>query len=122
MSVLRFMKPCLILIHGDSVPYGKYWDYFVSISPNIILVNRTLLTHIFGNTLAFKEHGADVMRIEALKGNCNIVLTSIFSQILNFPFAFLLALLAKGQTSLCHSLLSVVRPSTRLLAILLFTL
>ena len=22
MSVLRFMKPCLKLIHGDSVPYG----------------------------------------------------------------------------------------------------
>ena len=53
MSVLRFMKPCLILIHGNSVPYGKYLNYFVSISPNIILVDRTRPTNIFGKKLAF---------------------------------------------------------------------
>ena len=67
MSALRFMKPCLFLIHGDYLPYGKYWDYFVSISPNIIHVKRTRPTSVFGKKLAFEEHSSDIMRIEALK-------------------------------------------------------
>lgn len=67
MSALRFMKPCLILIHGLYIPRGKYWDYFVSISPNIIHVVREKPTVIFGHKLAYEEHASDIMRIEALK-------------------------------------------------------
>ena len=67
MSALRFMKPCLFLLHGDYLPYGKYWDYFLSISPNIIHVRRTRPTTVFGKKLAYDEHSSDIMRIEALK-------------------------------------------------------
>lgn len=68
MSALRFMKPCLVLIHGPFIPRGKYWNYFVSISPNVIHVKREKPTEIFGQKLAYPEHASDIMRIEALKG------------------------------------------------------
>lgn len=67
MSALRFMKPCLILIHGMYIPRGKYWNYFVSISPNIIHVVREKPKMVFGHKLAYEEHASDIMRIEALK-------------------------------------------------------
>lgn len=67
MSALRFMKPCLFLIHGMYIPRGKYWNYFVSISPNIIHVVREKPTIVFGQKLAYEEHASDIMRIEALK-------------------------------------------------------
>lgn len=73
MSALRFMKPCLILIHGLYIPRGKYWDYFVSISPNIIHVVREKPTMIFGQKLAFEEHASDIMRIEALKRKLTVI-------------------------------------------------
>ncbi len=68
MSALRFVKPCVFLIHGGYVPKGKYWDYFISIAPNVIHVYRERPTSIFGHQLKFPEHGSDVMRIEALIG------------------------------------------------------
>ncbi|XP_060593020.1 uncharacterized protein LOC132747619 [Ruditapes philippinarum] len=67
MSALRFLKPCLFLIHGLYIPKGKYWDYFVSISPNVIHVVREKPTMVFGKKLAYEEHASDIMRIEALK-------------------------------------------------------
>ena len=62
----RFMKPCLIVLHGPFVPYGDYWNYLVQLSPNIVHVRRERPTEVFGNTLKFKEHSSDVMRIQAL--------------------------------------------------------
>lgn len=67
MSSVRFVKPCLILIHGPYIPYGRYWDYFVRVFPNIIHVKRNHTSIVGRNKLAFPEHGSDVMRIEALK-------------------------------------------------------
>ncbi|XP_045208772.2 uncharacterized protein LOC123560671 [Mercenaria mercenaria] len=66
MSVLRFKKPCAILIHGPTLPHGPYWEYFLHMSPNIIHVYRERPEVIFRHTLRFKEHSSDVMRIEAL--------------------------------------------------------
>lgn len=76
MSALRFMKPCLFLIHGDYIPRGTYWEHFISISPNVIHVKRSKPKTVFGQTLAFEEHASDVMRIEALisKYNKNLCL------------------------------------------------
>ena len=71
MSAVKFIKPCLILIHGPSVPYGIYWDYFLSVYSNVIHVKRSRPTAIAGNKLAFVRHGSDVMRIEALQGRYN---------------------------------------------------
>ena len=68
MSGLRFMKPCLILIHGEHLPYGPYWDYFIQLSPNVVHVQRKRIEVVYNKKLSFPEHGADVMRIEALQG------------------------------------------------------
>ena len=74
MSGLRFMKPCLILIHGKHLPYGPYWDYFIQLSPNVIHVQRKRIEVVYGKRLSFPEHGADVMRIEAIQGIQSYVL------------------------------------------------
>ena len=66
MSAVRFMNPCLIVFNGDQLPYGKYWDYFTSIYFRLVHLKRPLVTVVHGMKLSFKEHGADVMRIEAL--------------------------------------------------------
>ena len=71
MSAVKFIKPCLILIHGTSVPYGIYWDYFLRVYPNVIHVKRSRPTAVGGNKLAYVRHGSDVMRIEALQGRYN---------------------------------------------------
>ena len=68
ISVVKFVKPCLILIHGSFLPHGAYWDYFVHVFPNIIHVQRNLTTTIGGTKLAYPEHGSDIMRIQALSG------------------------------------------------------
>ena len=68
MSVVKFVKPCVILIHGPFLPRGAYWDYFVHVFPNIIHVQRNHTTTIGGNKLAYPEHGSDIMRIQALVG------------------------------------------------------
>ena len=68
VSVARFVKPCLILIHGQFLPSGVYWDYFVHVFPNIIHVQRDHPTSVGNNKLVFPEHGSDVMRIQALDG------------------------------------------------------
>ena len=68
MSALRFMKPCLFLIHGNYLPKGEYWDHFISVSPNVIHVKRSKPKSVFGHKLSYEEHASDVMRIEALIG------------------------------------------------------
>ena len=78
MSALRFMNPCLYLIHGNYVPYGKYWNFFVSISPNIIHVKRERLLSVHGHNFSFHEHSGDVMRIEAIQSKLTLYLICQF--------------------------------------------
>lgn len=66
ISVVRFVNPCLIIFHGDSLPYGRYWDFILSISPNIIHLKRQRPGSVFGQKIIFNEHSGDIMRIEAL--------------------------------------------------------
>lgn len=66
LSVIRFVKPCTIIFHGDKIPFGKYWDYIVSLFPNIIHMKRILSSAPFGETFAYNEHIRDVARLEAL--------------------------------------------------------
>ena len=76
ISAVKFVKPCLILIHGPFRPHGAYWDYFVHVFPNTIHVIRNHTTTVGDNKLAYPEHGSDVMRIEALDGE-SIILSNI---------------------------------------------
>ena len=66
MSTVRFIKPCMILFHGDTLPSGKYWNYFISIYSNVVHVKRDCLFGGSGHRLGYFEHGTDLMRIETL--------------------------------------------------------
>ena len=68
MSVVRFIRPCMILFHGDTPPSGHYWDYFISIYSNVVHVKRDCFYGGTGHRLGYFEHGTDLMRIEALLG------------------------------------------------------
>lgn len=67
ISASRYLRPCLILFHGDHRPYGFYWDYLLHAVPNIIHVRRQPPKAVFGKKLANLEHKADVGRIETLQ-------------------------------------------------------
>lgn len=67
ISASKFLKPCLILFHGDHVPYGFYWDYLLHVVPNILHVFRQPPETVFGKKLAKLEHKADVGRIQTLQ-------------------------------------------------------
>lgn len=66
LGVVRFIKPCLIIFHGDRVPSGHYWNFIINISPNIIHMEREPPTVIYGQQIKHKEHSGDLMRIQAL--------------------------------------------------------
>ena len=81
MSVVRFVSPCMILIHGDKLPYGDYWNYILSIYSNVVHVKRDCLFGGHGHRLGYFEHGTDLMRIEALLSKSfNRTQTEITSQ------------------------------------------
>ncbi|XP_060604137.1 uncharacterized protein LOC132756992 [Ruditapes philippinarum] len=66
ISVIRFVRPCVILIHGDALPSGPFWNKMLKLSPNIIHVRQQPPNNIFGKAILYKEHTGDFMRIEAL--------------------------------------------------------
>ncbi|XP_076082507.1 uncharacterized protein LOC143053599 isoform X2 [Mytilus galloprovincialis] len=67
LSASRFLKPCLILIHGDILPFGTYWDYLLTLVSNILHVQRSPPEEVFGRNLTFIEHKSDIARIQALQ-------------------------------------------------------
>lgn len=67
ISALRFVRPCLILIHGNILPQGLYWKFIINIYPNIIHVERLIESNkIFGKKVKHINNLSDVIRIEAL--------------------------------------------------------
>ncbi|CAC5384493.1 unnamed protein product [Mytilus coruscus] len=67
LSASRFLKPCLILVHGDRLPFGTYWEYLLTLVPNIMHVQRSPPEDVFGKPLGNIEHKADIGRIQALQ-------------------------------------------------------
>ncbi|XP_076088311.1 uncharacterized protein LOC143058747 [Mytilus galloprovincialis] len=67
LSASKFLKPCLIMVHGDYLPIGFYWDYLLNLVPNIIHMKRNPPEAVFGIPLGNIEHKADVGRIQALQ-------------------------------------------------------
>ena len=78
MSVVRFIRPCMILIHGDKLPFGHYWNYFISIYSNVVHVKRDCFFGGSGHRLGYFEHGTDLMRIEALLGKFYFIFRNMF--------------------------------------------
>lgn len=66
LGASKSIQPCRILIHGDNLPYGKWWDYLIKRVNNIIHVYRQQPTHIFGNPVNIIQHRSDVVRMQAL--------------------------------------------------------
>ncbi|XP_063412061.1 uncharacterized protein LOC134694887 [Mytilus trossulus] len=67
LSASRFLDPCLILVHGDHLPFGTYWEYLLTLVPNIMHVQKSPPEDIFGKPFGFIEHKADIARIQALQ-------------------------------------------------------
>jgi hypothetical protein len=66
ISVLRFMRPCVILINGNIIPSGNYWKFILDLYPNIVHVFREITSTLFGKKVKFIEHVSDIWRLEAL--------------------------------------------------------
>lgn len=66
LSSFRFSQPCLVLYHADYLPYGMYWAALLQVVPNIIHVNRTQPTDIFGHKIYIVQHRSDVARLQAI--------------------------------------------------------
>jgi len=78
MSVHKFLRPCLILVHGDYQPYGKYWKYLLQIVPNIIHVYRDPPAFIYGKHIQKVEHKSDVARLQSLKCKYFVVASNFY--------------------------------------------
>ena len=87
LSVIKFVKPCLILFHGEFVPYGKYWDLITEVFSNIVHVQSFRYKTIFGKKVRFHEHSSDIVRIKALQQFGGIYLDTDFIVLKNLdPF------------------------------------
>ncbi|XP_069106476.1 uncharacterized protein [Argopecten irradians] len=68
LSVHKFQNPCLIMLHGDVIPSGPYWNYLIRNVPNIIHVRMDQPERTKNNnTLVTIEHRSDLARLIALK-------------------------------------------------------
>lgn len=67
ISALRYIKPCLLLVHGDE-PLGLYWKYIVVIANNVIHVKMNPPSTIHNKTIGRIEHKADVARLFIVQG------------------------------------------------------
>ncbi|KAL4224959.1 hypothetical protein ACF0H5_015655 [Mactra antiquata] len=91
LSVVRFVRPCVILIHGE-LPYGRYWDAITYFYPNFVHIKRDIPTHVFGTKLTHTSHPSDIMRIETLIEyggiylDMDMVLVRSIDSLINFPF------------------------------------
>lgn len=70
-ELVWLFQPCLVLFHGDYLPTGRYWNTLVNLIPNILHVNRSIPTSIFGHEIKVIEHSTDVARLEVMKSECN---------------------------------------------------
>ncbi|KAL4224958.1 hypothetical protein ACF0H5_015654 [Mactra antiquata] len=91
LSVVRFVRPCAILIHGE-LPYGRYWDAITYFYPNFVHLNQDIPEHVFGTKIRINCHSSDIMRIEALIAyggiylDMDTVLVRPIDSLMDFPF------------------------------------
>ncbi|XP_076446827.1 uncharacterized protein LOC143284078 [Babylonia areolata] len=67
LAAYRFLDPCLILFHADTVPEGPYWRALASLVPVLVVVRREAPAQVFGRPLGAVQHKSDIARLEALK-------------------------------------------------------
>ncbi|KAK3581709.1 hypothetical protein CHS0354_003595 [Potamilus streckersoni] len=68
MTLLRCIRPCLILIHRKALRSGKYCDYFIRISPKDINVRIESPSISIYLSLMSEGHSSHAKSIEAIVG------------------------------------------------------
>lgn len=68
LSAVRHLAPCLVLLHGDALPEGPYWEALLQLVPNILYVRRERPRLIFDRIINQMEHSTDVARLQVLLG------------------------------------------------------
>ncbi|XP_025089011.1 uncharacterized protein LOC112561053 [Pomacea canaliculata] len=66
LSAVRHLAPCLVLLHGDALPEGPYWEALLQLVPNILYVRRERPRLIFDRIINQMEHSTDVARLQVL--------------------------------------------------------
>ncbi|XP_076450396.1 uncharacterized protein LOC143286643 [Babylonia areolata] len=66
LSVVRFLRPCLIVFHGDLLPSGVLWQALVQLVPAILHLPTPRPREVFGRVIKVPEHSADVTRLRVL--------------------------------------------------------
>jgi hypothetical protein len=59
-----------LLLHGDTLPSGRYWRALLQLVPNVVHVAMKRPTKIFNNTVNLLEHSADIARLQVLLRTC----------------------------------------------------
>ncbi|XP_076448645.1 uncharacterized protein LOC143285273 [Babylonia areolata] len=67
LSSVRFLQPCMVMIHADVLPVGSFWDTLVRLIPHLIHVQRSAPSVIFGHPVKVIEHSSDIARLEAVR-------------------------------------------------------
>ncbi|XP_076448484.1 uncharacterized protein LOC143285143 [Babylonia areolata] len=67
LSSVRFLQPCMVMIHADVLPVGSFWDTLVRLIPHLIHVQRSAPSVIFGHPVKVIQHSSDIARLEAVK-------------------------------------------------------
>ena len=77
-SVHTHIKCDYILVHGDGLPHGIWWNRTLDETPNIYHVYRKRPIRIQGRKVRWLEHSTDIMRLQTILGifstvtHCNI--------------------------------------------------
>ena len=69
LSAVRYLQPCLVLFHGDYLPFGAHWEALLQLVPHVVHVARDQPTSIFGHRIDDIHHRTDVIRLEAVISN-----------------------------------------------------
>ncbi|KAL5020456.1 hypothetical protein ScPMuIL_003348 [Solemya velum] len=86
LSAHMFLKPCLILIHGDVLPAGEYWGKLLDIVTNVVHVRSDPPSQVFGKNLSWIQHKSDIHRIEVMKEYGGIYLDTDLIVLQSFEF------------------------------------
>ena len=62
------LKPEAIFVHGDNLPYGKWWQQVLTDVANVYYVKRAAPAVIQQREVGWLEHSSDVLRLQTLYG------------------------------------------------------
>lgn len=90
LSAVRYLQPCLVLFHGDHLPFGAHWEALLQLVPQVVHVARDQPTSIFGHRIDDIHHRTDVIRLEAVISNAITSVSFFFPLFSSLLFSSLL--------------------------------